>query len=449
VRYHHPAMTRKYRCTVCGYVHEGDGPPEQCPVCGVGAELFELEEDVAAPATSGPLVAVTPTPAQAGWVVLGGGIAALAAVTAARAADAQQRIVLVHREPELPYDRLSLTRLLAGEVGRDALLIHPAAWFAERRIELVRGEARRLDREGHAVVLGDGRRLPYQKLVIATGAHAFVPPIPGVRRDGVHVLRTVADADAILARALPGSRVACIGAGLLGLETAGGLAHRGLDVAVLEGADRLLPRQLAKGAAERLAAYLGSLGIRFRFGVGIEEIAGDETARGVVLADGGEIPADLVVLAAGVRPNAGLARAAGLATGRGLVVDDGLRTSDPDILAAGDVTEHRGVTWGLWTVAMEQGTLAGRALAGASVVFEGKPAPTQLKVVGMPVFSVGRFDPAGSDEHVFERADEKHLLRIVTKNGVVLGGNLVGDLSLAAALKRAVHEGLPPSALGL
>lgn len=449
MRYHRAAMTRKYRCTVCGYVHEGDGPPEQCPVCGVGAEMFEPEEDTAALPTAPAVTAVTPTSARPCWVILGGGIAALSAATAAREGDGKQRIVLVHREPELPYHRLSLTRLLAGEVARDGLVIHPAAWFAEQRIELVRGEARRIDREGRAVVLDDGRRLPYQKLVIATGAHAFVPPIPGVRREGVHALRTLADADAILAGAVSGSRVLCIGAGLLGLETAGGLARRGVEVTVLEGADRLLPRQLAKSAADRLAAYLGSLGIRFRFGADIKEIAGDESVRGVVLADGADVPADLVVMAAGVRPNAGVARAAGLVVARGLVVDDGMRTSDPDVLAAGDVTEHRGVTWGLWTVALEQGTLAGRALAGAPVVFEGKPAPTQLKVVGMPVFSVGRFDPAAPDERVVERADERHLVRVVTKNGVVVGGNLVGDVSLAGELRRAVHEGLPAGTLGV
>jgi len=442
-------MTRQYRCTVCGYVHEGDGPPDECPVCGVGAEMFELIEQPGATLPAPPLAAITPAPAEPGWVILGGGIAALSAATAAREADPRQRIVLVHRELELPYNRLSLTRLLAGEVGRDSLLIHPSGWFAEHRIELLRAEARRIDRQERVVVLDDGRRVPYRKLVVATGAHAFVPHLPGVRRDGVHVLRTLADADAVLARAAGGCRLVCVGGGLLGLEAAGGLARRGLEVTVIERGDRLLPRQLARPAAERLATHLGALGIRFRFDATIKEIVGDETVRGITLADGGEVPADVVVLAAGVRPNVGLARAAGLTVGRGVVVDDGLRTSDPDVLAAGDVAEHRGVTWGLWTVAMEQGALAGRALTGAAVTFEGKPPPTQLKVVGVPVFSVGRFEPAASDERVLERADGKSLLLVLIKNGVVQGGNLVGDVSLAGELRRAVHEGLPASTLGL
>jgi nitrite reductase (NADH) large subunit len=441
-------MARKYRCTVCGYEHEGDGPPDQCPVCGVDREMFELVEAPAAEPAAKP--ASTPRPAATsspGWVILGGGIAALSAATAARESDAKTPIVLVHREPTLPYHRLSLTRMLAGEIASDGLVIHPAAWFAERRIDLVCAEARRIDRQGHTVLLDDGRSLHYERLLVATGAHAFVPPIPGVLRAGVHVLRTLGDADAILARSVPGTRVVCIGAGLLGLETAGGLARRGIEVTVLENGERLLPRQLANSASDRLTAYLGSLGIHFRFRVESREIAGDESVRGVVLADRSDLPADLVVIAAGVRPNADLPRAAGLTVGRGLVVDDGMRTSDPDVFAAGDVTEHHGVTWGLWTVALEQGTLAGQALAGKSVVFEGKPAATQLKVVGLPVFSVGRFDPAAPDESVIERADEKHLVRIVTKSDVVVGGNLVGDVSLAGELRRAVHEGLDVRAL--
>lgn len=454
-------MARKYRCTVCGYIHEGDGPPDECPVCGAGSDVFELvDEPIGEEAARGTAEAArtraepapAPTPAESsepGWVILGGGIAALSAAEAARKASPERPIVIVHREPTLPYQRLSLTRLLAGEISRDRLVIHPSSWFEERRIDLVHAEARRIDRESHSVLLDDGSCLPYQKLLVATGAHAFVPPIPGVRRDGVHVLRTLADADAILARSASDSRVVCIGAGLLGLEAAGGLARSGIDVTVIEGADRLLPRQLAKSGAVRLTAHLASLGIHFRFGAEIQEIAGDETVHGVILADGCYLPAEVVLIAAGVRPNAEVARSAGLAVGRGLRVDDGMQTSDRDIFAAGDVTEHRGIVWGLWTVAMEQGTLAGRALAGVPVCFDGRPAPTQLKVVGMPVFSLGRFEATAPDECVIEHADESHLVRIVTKDDIVIGGNLIGDISLADNLRRAVHEGLPASALNV
>jgi nitrite reductase (NADH) large subunit len=437
----------RFRCTVCGYVHEGNEPPDTCPVCGVGREEFVPESAEAPAPMSLPAAAVPEPAADLGWVVLGGGIAGLSAVESAREANPAVLITLVHREPSLPYNRLSLTRYLAGALKKDHLVIHSASWFEERNIRVVCAEARVLDRARQRVILDDGREIPYDRLVIATGAHAFVPPIPGVRRSRVHVLRTLADADAILESARSGARCVCIGGGLLGLEIAGGLAGRGLAVTVLDEAPWLLSRQLAQSASARLGSHLNGIGIAIRTGVRTAEIAGDESVRAVVLGDGAEVPADLVVLAAGVRPNAGLARSAGLAVNRALVVDEGMRTSDPRVLAAGDVAEYRGVSWGLWTVALEQGRLAGRALAGADGSLPGTPPATQLKVLAWPVFSMGLFEPQTPADRVVEQADATRLVRIVLRNDVVVGGNLIGDATLAGALRRAVEDKLTLAAV--
>lgn len=443
-------MPRRFRCTVCGYIHEGDAPPDCCPVCGVGAEMFEPYEDapsapMSTPSTPPTSPAIAPpreTRAGPRLVILGGGIAALSAAQAARATSPDGRITLVHRESTLPYDRMSLTRYLAGDVAREALLVRNHEWFKEQGILLVQAEARSLDRAGRRVVLDDGQALPYDRLLVATGAHPFVPPIPGVRRQGVHVLRTVDDAEAILRSVRKGARCVCIGGGLLGIETAGGLVRRGVTVTVLDEAPWLLSRQLARPASARLSGLLGEVGIAVVSAAKVAEIAGDESVRSVLLADGTEVPADMVVIAAGVRPNIAMARAAGLATNRGVLVDDSLRTNDPDVLAAGDVAEHRGVVWGLWTVALEQGKLAGAGLAGATISFAGNPPSTQLKVLAWPVFSVGRFEVESPSDKVVEYADKTRLSRIVVKDGVVVGGNLIGDATLAGPLRRAVQERL-------
>jgi nitrite reductase (NADH) large subunit len=433
----------RFRCSVCGYVHEGNEPPDTCPVCGAGREEFVPEAAATAASVKLPAAAAVPEPAaRLRWVVLGGGIAGLSAIEAARETNPEAVITLVYREPVLPYNRLSLTRYLAGAVAKDHLIIHSGSWFEEKRIGLVRAEARSLDRARQLVILDTGQEIPYDRLVIATGAHAFVPPIPGVRRRGVHVLRTLADADAILEGARRGARCVCIGGGLLGLETAAGLAGRGLNVTVLDEAHWLLSRQLAQSAAARLASRLSELGIAIRTGVKTAEIIGDESVRAVVLGDGAEVPADLVVLTAGVRPNAGLARSAGLTVNRALVIDEGLRTSDPRVFAAGDVAEYRGVTWGLWTVALEQGRLAGRALAGAHAAIQGHPPAAQLKVLAWPVFSMGRFEPETPADLVLEQADATRLVRIVLRNDVIIGGNLIDDAALANALRRAVQDKL-------
>ena len=437
-----------FRCLVCGYIHEGSEPPDTCAVCGAGREQFvPMAAETRAPAALSAGAAVPESAAGIRWLVLGGGIAGLQAIEASREANPDALLTLVHREPSLPYDRLNLTRYLAGDAERDQLLIRSAAWFEERHIHLVCAEARCLDLTRQLAVLDNGQEIRYDRLVIATGSHAFVPPILGVRRNGVYVLRTLADADAILECARRGARCVCIGGGLLGLEIAGGLAGRGLDVAVLDEAPWLLSRQLAHSAAARLASHLGERGIAIRTGATTAEIAGDESVRAVRLADGTEVPADLVVLAAGVRPNVALARSAGLAVNRGIVVDESLRTSDPRVFAAGDVAEYRGVTWGLWTVALEQGRLAGRALAGQEVFMPESHPPTQLKVLAWPVFSVGRFELETPADRVVERADSARLVRIVLHDDVVVGGNLIGDATLTAALRRAVQERLALAAV--
>ncbi len=274
------SMPMRFRCSVCGYIHEGNEPPETCPVCGAGREEFLPEAEETAVLATKPMAAEAPVSSTGPrWVVLGGGIAGLSAIEAAREANPEAFITLVHREASLPYSRLNLTRYLAGAVTKDHLVIHPGSWFEQQRIHLVQAEARSLDRALRRVILDNGQEIPYDRLVIATGAHAFVPSIPGVRRNGVHVLRTLADADAILECARSGARCVCIGGGLLGLESAGGLAGRGLDVTVVDEARWLLSRQLAQSASARLASHLGEIGITIRTGAKTVEIMGDESVR--------------------------------------------------------------------------------------------------------------------------------------------------------------------------
>ncbi|MDZ4198557.1 MAG: FAD-dependent oxidoreductase, partial [Kiritimatiellia bacterium] len=192
-------VTRVWTCLTCGYTHEGDAPPESCPVCGVPAERFEAVAPGTPAVRSGRPVHV---------LIVGAGIAGVSAAEAIVQSDSAARVTLLHDESALPYYRLSLTRYLAGEIGGDALPIHPAAWYVENRIERLGGvKVTRLIPEDRAVELADGRRLTGDAVIWATGAHAFIPPLPGADLAGVFPLRTIADADAILSRAA--SRPAC------------------------------------------------------------------------------------------------------------------------------------------------------------------------------------------------------------------------------------------------
>jgi nitrite reductase (NADH) large subunit len=426
-----PAVTR-WRCAVCGYVHEGAAAPAACPLCGAGREAFEPTPE------EGP----RPTPdLSVRVVILGAGVAGVCAAEAARAAAPGARIVLLGKEAALPYYRINLTRYLAGEVARDALHIHPEGWYTDRRIELRCGvEAARLDLAGHAVELRGGERLPFDKLILTAGAHPFVPPIPGAQREGVWSLRTLEEADRILEAARPGARCVCIGGGLLGLEMAGGLVRRGADITVLEGHGHLMPSQLDPRAGGLLADHLARIGVTLRAAVHTRELVGDERVAGVLLEEGDTIPADLVLLATGVRPNSYLARRAGLDVQKGVVVDNLLRTSHPDVLAAGDAAEHLGVLYGNWNAAQLQGGIAGGNAAGLGVEFGGMPRAHTLKVLGLDTFSLGQFTPPdGSFRQIAGEADGAYR-SFVFRDGRLVGANLVGSTALAGAVKQAVES---------
>jgi len=426
-------QAKRWRCLVCHYVLSGPRPLEPCPICGAQKDRFEPL------AANQGVQAGSPRSGQV--VVVGGGIAGLAAVEAARKAAPQAQVALVCKETELPYYRLNLTRYLAGEVKREELPVHPESWYAEQRIELLRGaEAVRLDLDSLAVELRGGRRLPFERLVLTSGAHAFVPPLPGAQREGVTGLRTVSDADRILAAAQPGCRCVCVGGGLLGLETAAGLARRGADVAVLESFPHLMPSQLDAKAGALLAAHLARLGVKLRLAVHVKELVGDERVAGVLLQEGGAaLPADLVVLATGVRPNSYLARQAGLSVQKGMVVDNWLRTSHPRVFAAGDAAEHLGVLYGNWFVAQYQGNIAGLNAAGLNVEFGGVPRSHTLKVVGLDTFSIGQFTPQDGSYTVVASEEDGGYQSFVFHDSRLVGANLAGNTALASALKKAIE----------
>lgn len=432
-----------WRCPICDYVHEGDAPPESCPVCGAERGLFEAQVPASAGASAGV------GEGEIGRIVIvGAGIAGVTAAEQAREASAELEIALVSKEQGLPYYRLNLTRFLAGELDDQSLALQPAQWFEKQRINLIEGEVASIDRESRRVVLRDGAVLPYDRLILANGAHAFVPPLPGVTRDGVFTLRTLEQSRQILGHAKEGTRCVVIGGGLLGLEAAGALTRRGAWVTVLEGFDWLLPRQLAEPAGRLLQQHLEQQAIVIRCGVRVAEITGDEDVRAVRLDDDEEIPADLVILSTGVRPNSYLARQNGIEVNKGIIVDDHLTTSDPSILAAGDVTEHRGVLYGLWPAAYAQGFIAGANAAGGSLEFSGLPLSSRLKVSDVDLFSIGQFTALDGSYVVIEEQTDAGYYRIVCRDGRITGANLYGDTELASALKTAIEEGTQVAELG-
>jgi len=419
-------------CLNCSYIHSGSEPPELCPVCGASQDCFEPLSDAAEK--------VAHLEKAGKIVVVGAGIAGLAAVEAIRAASPDADVTLISKEDRQPYYRLNLTRYLAGEINEDELSIKPQNWFEENQVQmLLDAEVSKLDLTGKTVELHNNQSVSFDKLILTVGAHPFMPPFPGAYRDGVANLRTLADAKEILKSDLAGKKCTCIGGGLLGLETAGALARQGAEVTLLEGHGWLLPRQLNQIAGEILAGHVNSSGIKLRTKARTQEILGDERVRGILLEDQSTIDADLVVVATGIRSNSYLARTAGLDVNQGIVVDNLLKTSHPDVFAAGDVAEHRGLVYGTWAPAQYQGSIAGMNAGGANTEFGGIPRSNALKVLRLELFSIGQIEPVDGSYDVIEKEAGEQYCRFVFHDGRLAGAILLGDAKLATQVKKAVE----------
>jgi len=422
----------RWQCNVCGYIHEGSDPPAVCPVCSVPSEHFSaMEMEIGADAGSGNRVRL---------VIVGAGVAGVTAAETAAGIEGAE-VVLISREPLLPYFRLNLTRYLAGEVDGPSLQMKNDSWFTEHNVQLVYGDVTAIDRENRKLSLKDGTVMSYDKLILAAGAHSFVPPVSGTHREGVFTLRTRKDADAIIEMAAASSNVVVIGGGLLGLEAAGALRNRDCNVQVLEGYGWLLPRQLPPKAGEMLIDVLGEKQISVVTNAHTREIVGDESVRGVRLEDGRVIDADMVVVSTGVRANSYLARQCNLTVARGVVVDDALQTDDPHIFAAGDVCEHRGVSYGIWPAAHIQGAIAAANAMGGGQKFKGMARSNRLKVLDAEVFSIGLINPEDASCNIYEYSAEQIYRRLVVSDGVLKGAVLIGDTTMASQIQEAIDAG--------
>jgi len=333
-------------------------------------------------------------------------------------------------EPHPNYNRIMLSPVLAGDKTVDEIVLNDPDWYARHDITLHLGDpVVRIDRVAQRVVAASGESAPYDRLLIATGSTPRTVPVPGHDREGVLGFRDIQDVDAMREAARRYGRAVVIGGGLLGLEAANGLLKNGMEVTVVHLPGTLMERQLDGAAGGLLKASLEERGIRFCMEAQTAEITGDQRVRGVRLADGTEIPADLVVMAVGIEPNIHLARQAGIHCQRGIVVGDTMQTYDPRVYAVGECVQHRGTCYGLVAPLFEQARVAANHLARLGTArYEGSVTSTKLKVTGIELFSAGDFQESEGDQ-VLALQDpgagvyKKLVLRDDRVKGVVLYGD--------------------------
>jgi nitrite reductase (NADH) large subunit len=375
-------------------------------------------------------------------IIVGAGMAATRFVEElTKSAPGRYTIHVIGEEPQLAYNRVLLSTVLAGEMTRDEIELKPAQWWRSVGVDVISGRrATRINVGARRVELDGGETLAYSKLVLATGSRAIRLAIPGADLDGVHTFRDVQDVEA-LAR-LGGKRVLVIGGGLLGLEAAYGLARRGAQVTLAHVMDRLMERQLDEFGAALLCRLVEAKGVRVLLNANTIGLEGDVEVQSAIFADGSSLDIDAVVFAVGVRANADLAVDAGLDVGRGVIVDDGLATSDPTIFAIGECGEHRGVCYGLVEPAYEHARVLARRLAGEEVRYSGSVVSTNLKVSGVRVFSAGDFlGQDGGNSIVCKDPRMGVYRKLVIKGGRLVGAILIGDTTGALEFLQLIRGG--------
>ncbi|MFG2270451.1 NAD(P)/FAD-dependent oxidoreductase [Streptomyces chartreusis] len=379
-------------------------------------------------------------------VVIGAGLAGVR--LARRLGELGTPVTLVGDEEHRPYNRVLLAEVLAGRYSPDVITLPAPA-------ELTRGRVTGIDREMRAVHLADGSEIAYDTLVLATGSNAVLPPLRGLFTpdhqlpEGVHAFRTMDDCLGLSKAVRPGVRAVVIGGGLLGVSAARALALRGAQVVLAQQSERLMERQLDPAASKLVRRHLTGLGVEVHTDLRVRDVrCVGGAVRSVEMADGYALDADLVVLACGVHPRAGLAKEAGLAVHKGILVDDELRTSDPHIRAVGDCAQHDGTVYGLAAPALEQADVLAESLAGdGGARYTGTRALTRLTLAGEGFFDLAAFGETearpGDDVVQLTDATRGTYRKVVVRDDRLVGGVLVGELGTVGALARA-WEGAEP-----
>ena len=393
---------------------------------------------------------------RARLVIIGNGMAGIRTLEEilARGGAEKFAITVFGDEPYGNYNRIMLSHVLAGEEEEADIFLNALSWYAENDITLHTGtRVDKIDRYARVVYAQDGTSTPYDKLIIATGSRAFMPKMDGATRadgtprEGVMGFRTIDDTRVMLALAKVHKRAVVIGGGLLGLEAARGLQSHGVQVDLVHAATHLMNQQIDEQGGLILRQSIEDLGITVHVKARTEAILGNGHVTGVRLADGTQIPCDMVVVAAGIRPNAELGTVSGLTVERAIVVDDGMRTvDDPNVFAVGECAQHRGQVYGLVAPLWEQARVLADQITGVNTdaAYHGSRTATKLKVAGVDVASMGLKAPErDTDEFVVFSEPRRGVHKSLIIRDERLVATLLGEVSKVAFLMQAFDRGLP------
>lgn len=377
-------------------------------------------------------------------VLIGNGMAGVSCIEhILKISQEKFEITIFGDEPYPNYNRIQLSNVLSGDANLDDIFLNSRDWYCKNNLTLYTGHPiTYIDKKNQVIYTDEMVSTKYDQLIIATGSHPYILPIPGVDKEGVMGYRNINDCKYLINASNIYKKAVVIGGGLLGLEAARGLVNRSMDVTVVHRSNFLMNRQLDHTASKLLEEELKSQGLKFVMNKETEEIIGDERVRKVRFKDGTELEADLVIMAVGIRPNVSFAEKSGVAVNRGIVVNDFLETNVPNIYAIGECAEHCGSLYGLVAPSYEQGAVLAKHLCGVETEpYTGSFLATKLKVSGVHVFSAGEFiDRPGTTPFCLEDKSKGIYKKVLCERGTVIGTVLFGDISDGPRLAKMVRE---------
>ena len=421
------------KCLVCGEIF--DASLEICPVCGVGKENFvpvDVEETGYENNT------------HEYYVILGNGAAGFNAAKAIRERDKTASIVMISNEPYPSYNRPMLTKSIVAGLSAEQIAIEGPRWYEENKIYQMLGKKiKTVDMKEREVLLESGEKIQFTRLIYALGSECFIPPVKGSDLPEVAAIRRLSDVERVEKLMENADSAVVIGGGVLGLEAAWELKKAGMSVTVLEAAPILMGRQLDNGSAEILKEMAAKQGVTIRTGVSVEAIEGDEHVSGVRLADGETVPAEMVIISAGVRANTELARKMDLEIGRAVKTDSHMATNVPGIYACGDCAEYEGINYAIWPEAVEQGRIAGANAAGEELEYEPVEAALTFHGMNTALFAAG--DNGKNPNLLYKTVEFRDMgkgqyRKYFFLNNRLSGVIMIGDLSEMAKMTEALKK---------
>ncbi|AKN32622.1 pyridine nucleotide-disulfide oxidoreductase [Clostridium carboxidivorans P7] len=375
-------------------------------------------------------------------VIIGSGIAGVTAIKAIRETDLESEVYLIGEEEYYPYNRVRLSKGIFSQLEENNILLQKKEWYEQNNIKiLVNTKVLNVNTDSQEVLLDDGSKIMYDRLLFANGSSNRIPPINGIGKNGVFTLRNLNDALEIKNRLNESKEIVVIGGGIQGLEMAWILHQHGKEVTVCELLSRLMPTQLDDDASCILKETIQSHGIKILTSTAVKEILGADKVEGILIDGKVELKCDTVIYSTGIKANIDLLEKTNIQTARGILVNNKMETNIKGVYAAGDIAEYNNQISGLWNIAIAQGRVAGYNIAGREMIYENIIPVTTLNAFGISLFSMGCIDETKPTNILVEENNNlKEYKKIFIKNNKVVGAIVIGDTKKSPLLKSSIEK---------